>query len=77
MQSKKAFTLERPEKNSQLSITEVIFGSIEGPDTISWYFEVDGHYLVANLSFWKGDPNEEKYRQVLRDLVRIVSPLTR
>ena len=48
---------------------------MEGPDTVSWYFEISGRLLVANLSYWKSDPNGQKYRQVLRQMVAIIVPL--
>jgi len=55
--SEKSFTLQRPETNPALRVTEVVFEQIEGPGTVSWYFDLSGHLLVANLSYWEGDPN--------------------
>jgi hypothetical protein len=77
VRSRKQVTLQRSEPNPPLRVTEVIFESIEGPDTTSWYFAISGHILVANLSYWRGDPNEAKYRRVLRGMLAIIAPLGR
>lgn len=77
VRSRRLITLQRSGSNPALHVTEVIFESIEGPDTTSWYFDLSGHLLVANLSFWKGNPNAENYRQVLRKILLVIAPLTR
>jgi hypothetical protein len=75
--SEKSFTLPMPEPNPPLRVTEVAFEQVEGPGTVSWYFDLSGHLLVARLSYWNGDPNAARFRQVLRDMVRIIAPLPR
>jgi hypothetical protein len=69
VKSRNQFTLQRSQSETPLNISEVIFESIEGPDTTRWYFEISGRLLAANLSYWKEDPNAEKHRQVLREVV--------
>ena len=75
--SEKSFTLPRPGPNPPLRVTEVAFEPVEGPGTVSWYFDLSGHLLVANLSYWNGDPNAARFRQVLRDIVRTIAPMPR
>jgi hypothetical protein len=72
VRSRTSLTLQRAQPEKQLAIVEVNFDSIEGPDTTSWYFEIAGRLLVANLSYWREDPNREKYRQVLREVTESV-----
>ena len=74
VRSRSSITLQRSEPNPPLHVTEVVFESIEGPDTTSWYFDVSGRILVANLSYWRGGSNEEKYRQVLREMLLVIAP---
>jgi hypothetical protein len=69
VKSRGTIVLRKSESDKPLNISQVLFESIEGPDTTRWYFELPGLLLVANLSYWKGDPNAEKHRQVLRDVV--------
>ncbi len=57
-------------EGSSLVVIEVIYGSIEGPDTATWYFEISGQIFAANLSYWEGDPNLKTYRAVLRDMIQ-------
>lgn len=70
-------SLESTNPKLPLQITEVVRESIDGPETVSWYFDFSGHPLKANLSYWGDDPSAEKYRQVLRDIVRSLTPTTR
>ena len=44
---------------------------------MSWYFEISGRLLVANLSYWFGDPNAMKYRETLAGVVQTIRPLAR
>jgi hypothetical protein len=60
---------------STLPITEIVRESIDGPDTVSWYFEFSGHLLKANLTYWSGDHSAGKYRQVLRNIVQTLTPI--
>jgi len=72
VKSRNSIALQRPQPQVPLKIVEVIFESIEGPDTASWYFEASGRLLVANLSYWKEDPKAEAYRHVLRGVIESV-----
>ncbi len=72
--SRNSLTLQLLGSKTQLAIMEVNYESIEGPDTTSWYFEIAGRLLVANLSYWRDDPNRGKYRQVLREVIESVKP---
>jgi hypothetical protein len=77
VQSRRSITLQVPDSTEPLGIEEVIYLSTEGPDTVSWYFGISGRLLVANLSYWFGDPNATKFREVLREVVQTVRPLER
>lgn len=77
VRSRRSFTIPRPEPGLALHVTELLFDSVEGPNTASWYFELSGHLLVANLSYWRGDKNEGKYRQVLLQILRVLAPRER
>jgi hypothetical protein len=77
VQSRNSITLQRAESTAPLRIEEVISLSIEGPDTVSWYFELSGHLLTANLSYWNGDRNAKKHREVLREMVERIRTLRR
>lgn len=77
VRSKNLITVQRFDTNPPLRVTEVVFESIEGPETVSWYFELAGRLLVANLSYWNGDANEQKYRQVLREMIEVIAPIVR
>lgn len=75
IKSRNSFTLQRKQVEAPLNIVEVNFESIEGPDTTSWYFELAGRLLVANLSYWRDDPNWENYRGVLRKVAQGIEAL--
>lgn len=77
VRSRDSLILHRTDSNGSLHISEVVYESIEGPDTVSWYFEISGRLLVANLSYWRGDRNAQKYRQVLREMIEVIVPLPR
>ena len=77
VRSRRTFSLQRPEGKASVPVHEVVFGSIEGPDTTSWYFELSGRLLVANLSYWEGDRAAPKYRSVLTLMLRFIAPLQR
>ena len=77
VRSRGSFVLQRTRPNPTLRVSEVVSESIDGPDSVSWYFDVSGRLLVARLNFWRGDPNEGKYRQVLREMLQVLAPLPR
>jgi hypothetical protein len=77
VRSRKSTQLQMAAPAPPLHIDEVIYLSTEGPDTTSWYFDVSGRVLRANLSYWEGDPREGEYRRVLADIVRTIIPLPR
>ena len=74
VQSRRSFSLERPKPDPPISVWEVVYESLDGPDATSWYFNLSGHMLVANLSYWHGDPNQTKYRELLRMMLRAIVP---
>ncbi len=77
VRSRDTLILQRTDSNGPLHISEVVYEAIEGPDTVSWYFEISGRLLVANLSYWQGDRNTQKYRRVLREMIEVIVPLPR
>jgi len=77
VRSRNSITLRMPEPAAPLRIEEVNYLSIEGPDCTSWYFEISGRLLKADLSYWSGDPKAEKYRQVLGEIIQTITPLAR
>jgi hypothetical protein len=38
-------------------------------DQTAWYFQIDGRMFVARLFCWQGDPNAEKFRDTLKQIV--------
>jgi len=59
VQSKQSFTIERTGPKAELTVTEVLHERTEGPRTTSWYFNLSGHLLVANLSL-EGRPERSE-----------------
>jgi hypothetical protein len=42
---------------------------------VDCYFEISGRLFVARLTYWKGDPNAERYRQTLYGIIQRVALL--
>jgi hypothetical protein len=77
VESEKSFTVQRPPPKPPLHVTEVTFEPIEGVGGVNWYFDLSGRLLVARLSYYKGNPKADRYRQALLDMVRLIAPLAR
>jgi hypothetical protein len=77
VESRRSITLERPALRMPLRVAEVVSESLEGQETVSWCFELSDRLLVANLSYWKGDSNAQKYRQILSAMIQTIAPLAR
>ena len=38
-------------------------------ETIQWYFQIDGHFFLAEVAYWQGDPSAGRFTDTLRTIV--------
>jgi len=39
-------------------------------ESVDWYFEIDGRFFDASVTYWRGDPNAKKLRETLQQVVQ-------
>lgn len=81
-QSKELLVLRRAGTETPIQVTQVISrsdgdSSEEQFEGVDCYFEISGKLFVARLTYWKGDPKAENYRQTLHGVIQRVALLNR
>ena len=62
-------TAEIDDGRRKLSVIEVKTICCDDQESVKWYFEIDSHMFVARLFYWKVDPNADKLRETLKQIV--------
>ena len=61
---------------SKEPVAEVTYSVDDGMESVSCYFELSGHPLVARLLYWKGDSKANEYRHLLHTIIESAQPLS-
>lgn len=81
-QAKERLVLRHAGSDAPIQVTQVISrsdgdGSGEQFEGVDCYFEMSGKLFAARLTYWKGDPKSENYRQTLHGVIQRVTLLKR
>jgi len=81
-QARERLVLRHVRSDAPIQVTQVISrsdddGSDDQFEGVDCYFEISGRLFAARLTYWKGDPKSEDYRQTLHGVVQRVALLDR